>query len=294
MGGRWMLIDGCFCWRCTGIYSYSCHVDVLRPKSSPGYPRHISLRHTVLNQPNPLASWPPRQKPIPQILIPVSPITSKPPMSSQRSLDTELESFRQQWLSDLRVRRPADSQTAPAPAPPPTKTEEPAAPSDDGSDPDHDSDGGILASALVSALDFYEAAMDKEAEGNMGDSVKLYRQAYRVNDRHHPPFPAPPFPPPPLPADTQPTMKARRQSRPPLPREASPPLGSNPRRPTRLRAASPDSPTVQLSRRAGTIAHGRRHHRLRRRSVSAIDAAGGTRRSYPQRGGGRGPGFGGG
>ncbi|PHH75513.1 hypothetical protein CDD80_2310 [Ophiocordyceps camponoti-rufipedis] len=121
-------------------------------------------------------------------------------MSPQRSLDTELESFRQQWLSDLRVRRPADPPPAPAPAPPPTKTEEPAAPSDDddGSDPDHDPDGGALASALVSALDFYEAAMDKEAEGNMGDSVKLYRQAYRLDARvdrryreKHPPLPAP-------------------------------------------------------------------------------------------------------
>ena len=35
---------------------------------------------------------------------------------------------------------------------------------------------------LVSALDHYEEAMEKEASGNMGDSLKLYRKAYRVCD----------------------------------------------------------------------------------------------------------------
>lgn len=33
---------------------------------------------------------------------------------------------------------------------------------------------------LVSALDHYEKAMEKEAEGNMGDSLQLYRKAYKV------------------------------------------------------------------------------------------------------------------
>jgi F-box protein 9 len=34
---------------------------------------------------------------------------------------------------------------------------------------------------LVSALDHYEEAMEKEAQGNMGDSLHLYRRAYRVS-----------------------------------------------------------------------------------------------------------------
>lgn len=34
---------------------------------------------------------------------------------------------------------------------------------------------------LVSALDHFEEAMEKEAIGNMGDSLHLYRQAYRVS-----------------------------------------------------------------------------------------------------------------
>ncbi|KAG8410673.1 hypothetical protein J3459_016961 [Metarhizium acridum] len=36
---------------------------------------------------------------------------------------------------------------------------------------------------LVSALDHYEEAMEKEALGNMGDSLKLYRKAYRVSPK---------------------------------------------------------------------------------------------------------------
>jgi F-box protein 9 len=33
---------------------------------------------------------------------------------------------------------------------------------------------------LLSALDHFEEAMIKEASGNMGDSLKLYRKAYKV------------------------------------------------------------------------------------------------------------------
>lgn len=38
---------------------------------------------------------------------------------------------------------------------------------------------------LVSALDHFEEAMEKEAIGNMGDSLHLYRQAYRVRPFCH-------------------------------------------------------------------------------------------------------------
>ncbi|KOS21405.1 F-box protein pof7 [Escovopsis weberi] len=35
----------------------------------------------------------------------------------------------------------------------------------------------------VSALDHYEEAMEKEAQGNMGESLRLYRKAYRLDHR---------------------------------------------------------------------------------------------------------------
>jgi F-box protein 9 len=46
---------------------------------------------------------------------------------------------------------------------------------DDPQDPDE-------KKPLVSALDHYEEAMEKEAQGNMRDSLHLYRRAYRVSD----------------------------------------------------------------------------------------------------------------
>ncbi|RCI07982.1 hypothetical protein L249_7811 [Ophiocordyceps polyrhachis-furcata BCC 54312] len=142
--------------------------------------------------------------------------------SSQRGLDSELESFRQQWLSDLRTRcGGAESCSSVAAATPPMTCADDVG----GDDVDEDTDdfqgegrgdGSVFASpspnltgdTLVSALDFYEAAMEKEVDGNMGDSLKLYRQAYRldpsVDHRYrekHPPAPPPdtapvPTPPP--------------------------------------------------------------------------------------------------
>lgn len=172
---------------------------------------------------------------------------SKPPSG----LDSELESFRQQWLSDLRTRKadapPQTPSAAPAgahhgqPPPPlpssstaagtasaappsrrtassPTRSRRPAPPLPQQVDPadaeddyfkpqsfddlpspapvtGHTLDGSVRPppaqvtpsspseGRLVSALDHYEEAMEKEAQGSMGDSLKLYRQAYRLDHR---------------------------------------------------------------------------------------------------------------
>ncbi|KAM4067243.1 F-box-like domain-containing protein [Hirsutella rhossiliensis] len=144
-------------------------------------------------------------------------------MSTQAPrLDSELDSFREQWLSDLRTRRhsssshqarPAYAAAASSPAPPlAPRNQQPAPPLSPSSgsrrlapDPDVEDDylrarafdeppapaeytlDGSLrprpGRTLVSALDHYEEAMEKEAQGNMGESLKLYRQAYRLDHR---------------------------------------------------------------------------------------------------------------
>ena len=148
-------------------------------------------------------------------------------------LDSELESFRQQWLSDLRKKdhhaTASSSRTATSPQhrkrrpSSPTKTRRPAPTADD-DDGDyvptlsfdeppqtgHTLDGSVKSPAekkLVSALDHYEEAMEREAQGNMGDSLKLYRQAYRVR------------PPLTLPAANTSARQPHRQD---VPREALP------------------------------------------------------------------------
>lgn len=142
---------------------------------------------------------------------------------SDRNLDSELESFRRQWLSEVqsrqgesssyRNRRPSDATVhaslSLSAGPPSARTNGPPSPTtlrkpivDDGTDyvggysfdepappsgqtPD-DSSASISSEKKkkkkpVTALDHYEAAMQKEAQGNMGDSLALYRQAYRVS-----------------------------------------------------------------------------------------------------------------
>ncbi|KAL2755019.1 hypothetical protein ACRALDRAFT_1057737 [Sodiomyces alcalophilus JCM 7366] len=139
-------------------------------------------------------------------------------MEADPKLDSELASFRQQWRSELQAKKQGDrsekrtslhatavssSQPAPAPAP---RLEAPKA-SASASHLDHDdsnedyvrtrtfdepagtsSSGRTLAhpSTLddkepVSALDHFEAAVEKEAVGSLGDSLKLYRKAFRMD-----------------------------------------------------------------------------------------------------------------
>lgn len=154
--------------------------------------------------------------------------------SNDRQDSSELESFRQKWLSDLRSRRESIGSsshpqaeaasssasttstavvtTAAAPAVAssrPRKHTGPASPtltkknlavveddeyylhglSFDAPPPPPSASGQLLSDApgehvekpLVSALDHYEEAMEKEAQGNMGESLRLYRKAYRVS-----------------------------------------------------------------------------------------------------------------
>ncbi|KFA76455.1 hypothetical protein S40288_06496 [Stachybotrys chartarum IBT 40288] len=140
-------------------------------------------------------------------------------MASRDGLNSDLEAFRREWLSDLRSKR---DETAEPPQLSPYQSlrrsnERPAASSSKqshahprarGSAQLHEDDdhyvqslsfdepsprpGHALAESskkaatcgdkeLVSALDHYEEAMEKEAQGNMGESLKLYRKAYRLD-----------------------------------------------------------------------------------------------------------------
>lgn len=128
-------------------------------------------------------------------------------MDSNNELNTELESFRQQWLSDLQSKsstsgsnqpplREALPQASSSTQPPPSHQKPPRAANGDDDDDylqgqsfdDAPAPTGFTLSGtrpsepkeLVSALDHFEEAMEREAQGNMGDSLKLYRQAYKV------------------------------------------------------------------------------------------------------------------
>lgn len=131
--------------------------------------------------------------------------------SQKEEVNLELETFRQQWLSDLRseneaagytpqLTEPSSSQPKKAPGPPISSSanKKPIHGDDDDDylqgrsfDEPPVPTGHTLAGPsnrppkeLVSALDHFEEAMEREAQGNMGDSLKLYRQAYKVNLWH--------------------------------------------------------------------------------------------------------------
>ncbi|KAM3566045.1 hypothetical protein ARSEF4850_001015 [Beauveria asiatica] len=150
-------------------------------------------------------------------------------MTSDDPLDTELESFRKQWLSDLQsqrgppspihhrrqsrgrqhdasqqsysssFKRPGPPKNANGP-PSPTAArralildegtdylggrsfDEPAPPLTIPSETRTLNASEISKEKkLVSALDYYEEAMEKESQGNMGDSLQLYRKAYKMD-----------------------------------------------------------------------------------------------------------------
>lgn len=140
-------------------------------------------------------------------------------MSTESGLGSELESFRQKWLADLRSKREGDSSpssssntSAPVAAssastitissrrqngpPSPRSLRKPLWDEGDylsgynfdelpstqtAASQTQESKAPEKTKRLVSALDHFEEAMQKEAIGNMGDSLKLYRQAYRVS-----------------------------------------------------------------------------------------------------------------
>lgn len=130
-------------------------------------------------------------------------------------LRSELEAFRAKWLSEVKSKQPAPaagpsrtshsrSASASGPAPgSPTATKSHLTTSASIHPTAHDEDDQLqplafdeildLAAAkgkevareeageLVTALDHFEAAVVRETQGNLGDSLSLYRKAFRVS-----------------------------------------------------------------------------------------------------------------
>lgn len=130
-------------------------------------------------------------------------------------INPELETFRKQWQQEVTARSKGPSFERPArPSGPPKKASGSAepfpsvhpAPSRNNDDAEEESAGRGYHHDLVdkdearqlgeegegihpsnhanrepkSALEHYEKAVEKESQGNLGDSLKLYRKAYRV------------------------------------------------------------------------------------------------------------------
>lgn len=134
---------------------------------------------------------------------------------------SELESFREQWRAEVRAKRPGAQSDAQPPVPtasgssqrtaripePPRKPiegkkrlEEDAEEEDLVEVPSLDAPelepAALLSPATaaepsehkskepVTALDHYEKAVEREIVGNLGDSLRLYRKAFKVRPRH--------------------------------------------------------------------------------------------------------------
>lgn len=140
-------------------------------------------------------------------------------MDASTDLNPELESFREQWRAEVRAKRPVasgshhhsststvhishagPSRTAVAPGPPPPR---PTAHLSSGKQKVVDTDEDYVETLSfddpeptqplqparqknketrepVTALDHYERAVEKESQGSLGDSLMLYRKAFRV------------------------------------------------------------------------------------------------------------------
>jgi F-box protein 9 len=137
-------------------------------------------------------------------------------MDSSKS--DELEQFREQWRAEVRAKKPrvpagkqketipgpsapssAQRHTGPASSAPSTSSTKPIVPD---SDDDYiqarsfDDIEEVTSSASLqatpsaekgkapaTALEYYEQAVEKEAQGSLGDSLRLYRTAFRVRTR---------------------------------------------------------------------------------------------------------------
>ncbi|KAL2000194.1 hypothetical protein VTN02DRAFT_3419 [Thermoascus thermophilus] len=125
--------------------------------------------------------------------------------------NAELESFRREWREEvLRRTRPAAASNKPRPDPtasssasrfPPTRHEASTRKEDDYEDSEHQSYGEIVQQVgqlslatedhdtfqrapqrePISALEHFEKAVEKEAQGSLGDSLNYYRKAYRLD-----------------------------------------------------------------------------------------------------------------
>ncbi|KAH6845317.1 hypothetical protein B0I37DRAFT_379784 [Chaetomium sp. MPI-CAGE-AT-0009] len=140
-------------------------------------------------------------------------------MNTQES-NPDLESFREQWKAEVQAKQ---SRAGPSTAQPkttaPPRTKLPLAGEEDDDDyvhvqPQHFGDtAAAFTSSLqaghhmsleeegdpVSALDHYEKAVEREAVGKLGDSLQLYRKAFRLDDAVDQKYRAKHFPKPPPP-----------------------------------------------------------------------------------------------
>jgi len=134
-------------------------------------------------------------------------------MNPPQDTEAELESFRRKWQEEVSARarqslKGSSSSTVPATtsperprrALPPKTTEKRIDPRDEEIEPrayhdlpdkeaelrlnaaDHGYTRGTSIQEPRSALEHYERAVEKEAAGSLGDSLKLYRKAFRVGD----------------------------------------------------------------------------------------------------------------
>jgi F-box protein 9 len=117
----------------------------------------------------------------------------------------ELETFRQQWRAEVSARAQADGNRAPKPPkasrrPPPitslssTIPLKPVKEDEDNAEPqvfpsldgsrspeEHTGTSSKANKEPQTALDHYEKAVERESQGSLGDSLDLYRKAFRVS-----------------------------------------------------------------------------------------------------------------
>lgn len=101
----------------------------------------------------------------------------------------ELESFRQQWRDEVSAKQQGATRKAPAAtnAPSSSQFREEHSSSSAGTDNGHTvegiskQDGKTGSREPRSALEHYELAVEVENQGNLNDSLNLYRKAFRVS-----------------------------------------------------------------------------------------------------------------
>jgi len=134
-------------------------------------------------------------------------------MNPPQDTEAELESFRRKWQEEVSARARQSQQGSrssvvptqtsperPKKVLPPRTTEKRIDPRDEEIEPrayhdlpdkeaelrlgaaDHGYTRGASTQEPKSALEHYERAVEKEAAGSLGDSLKLYRKAFRVGD----------------------------------------------------------------------------------------------------------------
>lgn len=168
-----------------------------------------------------------------------------------KNTDAELEAFRRQWQAEVQSRNsqqsreaapsirprrnPPPSSSAPKPKPQQQRhhdqdAEEEAAPQVYYDLPDKEAElkldaheqalaRGHLTKEPESALEHYEKAVEKETMGSLGDSVALYRTAFKMDDRVHEKYKNKHFPPSAFPPKPKPVVHQQQQQ--PNPTNAS-------------------------------------------------------------------------